>query len=310
MKNQEKLSSNDAYAFAIIVWQLAFTAVAIRLSVMGSVILWVIGQLLLAVSFFQWFVIHHDLAHGGFFRTRVLNNVVGHLSSIFCLIPFFSWKQVHRHHHIWTGWKDKDPSDPLSQITQPTPGAVRLMNFCWKYWVPVFALGFVAINFWNLKRVNALFPDNTSKARNLFSVVFLSAVYLSAFGFFPKAMLLYWLPATLVFLSISDPILLTQHVHIDANYANGQRVKAFRYSEQTPFARNIIYPKFISTFFFYHSERHGLHHQHPEIPIYHLGKLPSPVENNIGWSDWLRIAKSMPADILIFKTSRESGVRL
>jgi len=310
MKTPPRLSSNDAAAFAIVAWQLTFTVVAIRLSLEGPGLVWAVGQLLLAVNFFQWFVIQHDLAHGGFFRTRWLNDVVGHLSSIFCLIPFFSWKQVHHHHHIWTGWKDKDPSDPLSQIKQPTPGLVRWMNFCWKYWVPVFAFSFVAINFWNLKRVNTLFPDPRSKGRNLFSVVFLSAVVLSAIAVMPKAMLLYWLPAMVVFLIISDPILLTQHVHIDAHQANGERVKAFRFSEQSPFARNIIYLRLVSRFFFYNSERHGLHHEHPEVPIYHLGKLATPAENTIGWLEWLRRAKSMPADVLIFQTSRESGVRL
>ena len=310
MQRQPELASSDVSAFAIIAWQLAFTVVAIRLSLMGSGLYWVIGELLLAIGFFQWFVIHHDLAHGAFFRTRLLNNIFGHLSSIFCLIPFFSWKQVHHHHHIWTGWKDKDPSDPLSQIKQPKPITIRLMNFCWKYWIPVFAMTFVTINFWNLKRVNALFPDRKSRRKNLFSVLFLCAIYAFAFAFFAREMVLVWLPAMVLFLMVSDPILLTQHVHIDANYAGGKQVKAFRFRDQPVFARNIVYPKYISKYFFYNSERHGLHHQHPDIPIYHLGKLPSPAENNIGWSEWLRIAKSMPADVLIFKTSRDSGIRL
>lgn len=309
-KPRVRLGSSNAWAFAILAGQLSFTAMAIALSMSGQPVLWVVGQVLLAVNLFQWFVIHHDLAHGAFFRTRILNDVAGHLSSIFCLMPYFSWKQVHHHHHIWTGWKDKDPSDPLSQIKAPSPRAAAFMNFCWKYWIPVFALGFVAINFWNLKRVNRLFPDPASRARSLFSVVWLVSVYVVALSLMPGAMLRYGLPALLLFLMISDPILLTQHVHIDAHMADGQRVKAFRYSEQGAYARNVKYPAWVAKWFFYNSERHGLHHLHPEIPIYRLGKLPSPHENNIGWSEWLHLAKSLPADVLIFKTASETGVRL
>jgi acyl-lipid omega-6 desaturase (Delta-12 desaturase) len=303
-------TSSNAVACAFITWQCAFTALAVWFSLSGHVALWAIGQLLLAINMFQWFVLHHDLAHGGFFRTRWLNVVVGHLSSVFCLMPFFSWKQMHHHHHVWTGWKDKDPSDPLSQIKAPTPAVVKVMNFCWKFWVPIFAFSFVAINFWNLKRVNRLFPDPRSKAKNLFSVVLLGAVYATAFVVAPRVMLVCWLPALLLFLCFSDPVLLTQHVHVDANYANGQDVKAFRYSEQGAYARNVVYPRVVAKYLFYNSERHGLHHLHPTVPVYQLGSLEAPQENTIHWREWLRLAKAMPADVLIFRTARESGVRL
>lgn len=310
MARDRNLASSNTWAIAIIAWQLTFTGVAIALSVAGHPLLWVLGQTLLAISLFQWFVLHHDLAHGGFFRTRWLNALFGHVSSAFCLMPFFSWRQVHHHHHIWTGWKDKDPSDPHSQIRNPSPAVLRAINFCWRYWIPVIAISFVAINFWNLKRVNTLFPDPASRRKNLFSVVFLVVVYAVAIGVLRSAMLVHWLPAILLFLSLSDPILLTQHAHIDANYARGAKVKAFRFAEQGAYSRNVIYPRWVAKYFFYNSERHGLHHVHPEVPVYRLGRLPSPPENTITWSDWLSTAKRMPADVLIFQTARESGVKL
>lgn len=302
--------SSDAVAGAIIAWQLCFTGAAIALSLQDAWPLWLLGQLLLAVNLFQWFVLHHDLAHGGFFRTRWLNAVVGHVSSIFCLMPFFSWRQMHHHHHIWTGWKDKDPSDPSSQFRRPTPTLMRVMNFCWRFWIPVFAAAFVAMNFWNLRRVNAMFPDARSRRRNLFSVVLLVAIYVPALVLAPRVMLVHWVPALLLFLSFSDPVLLTQHVHVDAHYADGAEVKAFRYSEQGRYARNVVYPKAMARFLFYNSERHGLHHEHPTVPVYRLGTLEPPHENTINWLEWLRLAKAMPADVLIFQTSRETGVQL
>lgn len=310
MNQNAQFASSNAWAVAIIAWQLAFTAGAIDLSLSGSPLFWVLGEVLLAISMFQWFVLHHDLAHGGFFRTKALNVVVGHLSSLFCLIPFNSWRQVHHHHHRWSGWKDKDPSDPHSQVKKLPRWLIRLVDFCWKFWVPTIALSFVVINFWNLRRVNQLFPDRKSRARNLFSVLFLATAFVAAFAVFGRVMLTAWLPAFVLFLMLSDPILLTQHAHIDANYARGQRVKAFRYSQQGAFARNVIYPRWIAKYFFYNSERHGLHHAHPEIPIYRLGRLPSPSENQITFGDWLRTAKAMPAELLIFKTTKESGIRL
>ncbi|MCC7055671.1 MAG: fatty acid desaturase [Gemmatimonadaceae bacterium] len=310
MAEKVTLASSNGWATAIVAWQLAFTACAIALSVQDAWPLWLLGQVLLAVNLFQWFVLHHDFAHGGFFRTRWLNALLGHVSSVFCLMPFFSWRQMHHHHHIWSGWKDKDPSDPSSQFRQPTPTLTRVMNFCWRFWIPVFAATFVAMNFWNLKRVNELFPDPRSRRRNLFSVLFLMIIYVPALVLAPRFMLVHWVPALLLFLSFSDPVLLTQHVHVDANYAAGAEVKAFRYSEQGRYARNVIYPRFVAKFLFYNSERHGLHHLHPTVPIYHLGELESPKDNNIDWLEWLRLAKAMPADVLIFQTSRETGIRL
>ena len=87
-------------------------------------------------------------------------------------------------------------------------------------------------------------------------------------------------------------------------------MKTFRFAQQGSFARTVVYPRFIQKYFFYNSEQHVLHHQRPEIPMYRLNRLPSPAGNRIGWKEWLTSAKRLPADVLIFQTARDTGMRI
>ena len=86
------------------------TAVALYLSASGNLAGWLIGQLLLALTLVQWFVLLHECGHETLFRSRRVHGWIGHFVSFFALIPFHSWKWIHGKHHKWTGWQDLDPT--------------------------------------------------------------------------------------------------------------------------------------------------------------------------------------------------------
>lgn len=305
-----KNKSSNTKAFGLILWQLLFTGAAIYLSFYGDALLWFGGQILLAVNLFQWFVLHHDLVHDSLFRTKFLNTIFGHLSSIPTLMPYHSFKLSHHQHHIWTGWRDKDPTSPQMYLKQPPSWAIKVVNFCWKFWIPLMAPLFVLQNFWGLNRLFRTFPKATDKRNVLFSMFVIIVTYSILFILLPAIMLKVWLLSFFMFLLISDLVLMSQHTHIDGHFANENEVKAFRYSDQTKFTRTIVYPKFVSRFIFYHFDKHAVHHQYPGVPTYYLGNLPVPKELNIGWWEWLKKAKSLSAYELIYSSPSESGVNL
>jgi len=49
------------------------------------------------------FIIQHDCGHHSFFRSRPLNDMLGHACGILTLTPYYFWKRTHSRHHISSG---------------------------------------------------------------------------------------------------------------------------------------------------------------------------------------------------------------
>lgn len=310
MKNANLYRESSIYAWLIISWQVLFTVCAIVLALSHILMLKIAGEVLLSVCILQWFILEHDLGHSAFFKHSWLNNAFGHVASLFSLIPFYPWKNIHHSHHVWTGWKDLDPTQPQKKLSELSPALIACINFCWKLWIPVFALSFSTSIFWNIKRLRKLHPQKKKIAQHLFSILFIIIVFVAMFFFFGHFMLTCWLPAFLIYLFVTDPLLLSQHTHLDYPESEGNDVRPVKYSLQPAYTRSVIYPNWISTYVLYHFDKHGLHHQYPGIPLYKLSQMKPPEEHTIYWLTWLSIAKRMPAHILIFKSFKETGINL
>jgi omega-3 fatty acid desaturase (delta-15 desaturase) len=63
-------------------------------------------------GFFMWcqFMNGHDCGHGSFSDSRLLNNVMGHLTHTPLLVPFSTWAESHKRHHLGHNHVDKDYS--------------------------------------------------------------------------------------------------------------------------------------------------------------------------------------------------------
>jgi len=268
--------------------------------------LWLVAQLVLGVVILQWFFLLHDLGHDHFFSSTPINVFIGHLASLFCILPFHPWKYIHRTHHLWTGWKDKDPTMTIIIPREVPNWKKSIVNFCWKYWIPLFTLSFSFANFWNVKKLNSMFPQY--RAKNLFSILFPTFIHLSFILWLGFSSYLHSFGlGFLVFLVLCDPLLLSQHSSIPQNHSQGEKVSAFQFREQDQYTRSLIFPQWMSQYIFLGFNNHIVHHLIPTMPGYYLSEIKVGNTNDENWLVWLKRAKSTKGfDLLL---SEESNLK-
>ena len=298
------------FAFLLITWQLSFSIFALSIASSSLLFLRILGNILVGINILQWFILQHDLGHNAFFKKSLFNTLLGHVASIFSLIPFYPWKNIHHSHHVWTGWKDLDPTHPTKKIQDLHKISIFFIDLCWKLWIPIFALSFSLISFWNLKKLKKLYPQRQRMVQHIISISLIIICFTILFYKYPHFMITGWLPGMFFYLMIADPLLLSQHTHIDYSDSEGQKVRPYKYSLQPAYTRSVIYPQWISKYILYNFDKHGLHHQYPSIPLYRLNKIPQIKENSIYWLKWLSIAKAIPATVLIFQSHRDTGINV
>ena len=64
------LTQRNAIGLLILMWQLFVTGLGIALSIQDQTVLWLLGQLVLGISFLQWFFLIHDIGHGVFLPNK------------------------------------------------------------------------------------------------------------------------------------------------------------------------------------------------------------------------------------------------
>lgn len=301
------LRPDDRLGVLVVAGALAGTAVGIGLSVVDSWIAWAAGQLLLALMLVQWFVILHECGHESLFRTRRFHAFAGRIAAFFALIPYHAWTRVHARHHKWTGWQDLDPTTE-SLVARPLGRAERsLVNVCWRLWIPLFSVLYRATNYWHVPRLLRMFPrrgDRMAIARDAAILVALYSVMIFWIGAAP--MLRIAGAALLLSLVVEDLLILSQHTHVPQHVSGGAAVKPFAAMEQEPFTRSLRLPRLVSTFVL-HFDAHELHHMYPFVPGYHLRRIAYAPGNEIGWWRWVRAAKRLRGDVLLFQNRIESG---
>jgi fatty acid desaturase len=289
---------------------LAGTAAGVALSLLDGWRPWAAGQVLLAVMLVQWFVILHECGHATLFRTRRYHRVAGRLAAFFSLIPYHAWTRVHGRHHKWTGWQDLDPTT-ASLVPRPLGRAERtIVNTCWRLWIPLFSILYRVNNYWQVPRLLRLFPKPEDRWAILLDVVVLLAVY-GAVTFLAGPTLIARVTgvALLLSLGLEDLLLLSQHTHVPQNISAGAAVRPFPAIEQETFTRSLRLPPWVSAFIL-HFDAHELHHMYPFVPGYHLHRIRYTPENEVGWWHWVRGAKQMRGDVLLFQNRLDSGYDL
>lgn len=290
---------------------LSYTMMAAGLSVIGiwtsfskTWPVWIGGQVLFALAITQWFAILHECGHKTFSGIRYLDIALGHLAGIFCLMPFETWRVVHHGHHLWTGWRDRDPTT-RGIVPRPIGRYERMIfNSCWKWWIPVFSVAYRLTIFWNLSQLRRWYPRRqVSFAINILT---LSVIYLVAGPWVLKHAGL----ALLLHLTVMDPILLSQHSHIPQKFAGNAVVRPMKTAEQDVFTRSVLFPPWISKWIFLGFDLHGLHHVYPQIPGYRLHRFNQMVGTTTSLGVWIKSAKRVPAHVLIFQNRDQSGIEI
>jgi len=299
-------SSN--WAGAVLVSSAALlTVVGIALSLQATAWMWLLGQAVFAVTMLQWFALLHECGHGTLFRSKALHAPVGSVAAFFSLIPFYCWKRVHGRHHKWTGWQDLDPTTAALVPRALGRGERVLMNVCWKCWIPLFATLYRINNFWNLPRLRSLFPKREDRRQMAISIVtFLLAYVAVAIIVGPWTLLRVTGLATGLAFIVEDLLILSQHTHIPQNLSQGQQVSPFPAVEQDVFTRSLVLPSWISAMLL-HIDAHELHHMYPFVPGYRLHGISCDTPNKIKWWRWVRCARALPGETLMFHNRIETG---
>jgi fatty acid desaturase len=301
------LRPTDAAGLRVVGAAAGGTALGFLLTFAGGFGLWISGQVLLAVMLVQWFVILHECGHDTLFRTRRWHAPAGRVAAAFSLIPYHCWTRVHGRHHKWTGWQDLDPTTE-SLVPRPRGRVQRaIVNLCWRLWIPIFSIVYRATNYWNIVRLFRMFPkpaDRRAIARDTALLIALYAFVVFMLG--PATVLRGAGLAVAIAFVIEDLLLLSQHTHVPQHVSGGSTVKPFPAVEQEPFTRSLRLPGIASAFVL-HFDAHELHHMYPFVPGYHLRRIPYTPENEIGWWHWVRGAKQVPADVLLFQNRLETG---
>lgn len=304
------LRSSNRAGSLLLTSAVVLTALGIALSLQPNAFVWLLGQLLLAVTMVQWFALLHECGHGTLFRSKALHAPVGRVAAFFSLIPFYCWKRVHGQHHKWTGWQDLDPT--TAALVPRTLGRAEqiLMNVCWRFWIPLFATLYRINNYWHLPRLRSLFSKREDRRHFTISILAYFLVYVVVTILVgPKTLLRVMGFATVLAFVVEDLLILSQHTHIPQNLSQGKQVPPFPALEQEVFTRSLVIPSWLSTMLL-HIDAHELHHMYPAVPGYHLRDIPYDTCNEIDWWVWVRDARAVPGETLMFHNRIETGLNI
>lgn len=243
---------------------------------------YIASQLLLVIFFFHAFALLHECGHGNIHQKRWVNVWLGHLFSIFCTLPFFSWKYIHQQHHTGIGYLDKDPTLRAARKARETQKVPLVFSLAWKYWFPLIILMQI-FTLWTFPLRHALEVKKIDRwSRNsAFSVLFLTVSYVVLFRLFGDFITARnFLPGFILNLMFVEYINLPHHLETPLYYSTPQK-DHFNLWEQHSVSRSCYYPGFVElcTLNF---DLHTEHHYFPTLPWYRLKKVRQLIAPKLG----------------------------
>ena len=270
------------------------------LSLSGEWPLYVLGQLLGAVFFMQAFILLHEFGHRSFFASRWANLLGGYLVSLAVFIPFPNWRSLHDLHHRWTGFRDLDPTTEATFASRLSPVSCGLVNFCWRWSLPLFTFGYRIGIFWNVGKLRRHLTPRRYRICVMHILAYL-AVYAAVFIYAP-GIVLALLPALLLSFVFCDVLTLSQHSHIEMPIADGEAVRSLSAKAQVQYTRSLLFPRWIAHYVLLNFNYHEVHHAQPRMPCYRLAAWHTHGGNDFAILPWLRRVKSMSGVDFIFRT--------
>lgn len=311
-RNYERKDAKGGFilfqAFALL-----FVSLLLGVQSLGSPV-WLLGQIFIAVSWLQWFIILHECGHGTLFRSRRLNDLAGRWAAALSFIPYLPWKVIHQQHHTWSGWQDLDPTTRTLTPRHRSKGILALTSLLWRCLLPVAGALYRFTIYWNPARWSLKVGERTSQrpfilsclGTLLFWTVILSGLSLTAF----PLDLRHWLLAIGLHLVIFEAIILSQHTHVPHSLAAGRKVQAYSAIEQGAFARSLKFPPWIARHILFHFNEHELHHMFPQVPCYHLARLEHrPRQARQAWP-WYLSTRRMSGATFLYSNNNETGAQL
>lgn len=239
---------------------------------------WGIGFLCLqalgGVAIFRWFVILHECGHKALFRPRRANTITGHLASLFCLIPYFPWRNIHLQHHRWVGVIDKDPTQRhLLKLQHAPPWQNAVFRLVWKLWLPIPFARFLFQVFWGQPLVLWRAGQRREAWRAFGSVLLCAAGQAAALGGLgPRGWCTYFLPMLGAFYVLIENMNLPQHSELFP-YLSETHPQPLPCHVQDTITRSTHMSDGLSCVLALNFNRHTEHHLFAAAPWYALNKI-------------------------------------
>ena len=239
----------------------------------GHTLTYVLSQLLFALGAFQAFAVVHDCGHGSFARSKWVNTLVGHLASLLCLTPYFSWKYIHHQHHVWSGNTEKDPAVRVLHKWRTEGRVPPFPRFAWRTWVPVVAaMQQVVFATYPLAMLRKGRLDFSKAWRAALSVLFL-VFALAALSWIGDVDLVANFGLAALFYLYLTEVINVPH-HMDRPGHDGK----LPVWEQGDTTRSCDYPPVLARLVAFNFNLHVEHHIFPTLPWYRLHKATEAVK--------------------------------
>lgn len=132
-------------------------ALSIYLCTKDQMIIWILGQICLALSVLQSFFLLQKFGHGEEIESYKLNSLGGHITSFFCLVPYNQWRFLN------------------SRKIKDAPRAIDIEK---KFFPPLNVLAYSVKNYWNIKKLFGLFPEKSTRIKFLMSIFVMNFFFL------------------------------------------------------------------------------------------------------------------------------------
>ena len=259
-------------------WQLVNT--------IGSyAILWVLMYFSLSISWWltiplavlagglliRIFIIFHDCGHGSFFKSRLLNDIVGFIAGLLTFTPYYHWRWEHSLHHASSGDLDRRGTGDIWTMTvQEYLESSRWKRFAYRLARNPFILFVVAPVF--LFVVRERFPSPRANARErhsvwLMNLALLSMVVALCCLFGVKAFLLIQLTIMVFSGAAGVWMFYVQHQFDGAYWERGD---AWDYTAAALQGSSFYRLPRVLQWFTGNIGFHHIHHLSPRIPNYNL----------------------------------------
>lgn len=270
----------------------------------------VLGIILVATASVQAFVLLHECGHGSFSKNIIFNTILGWVCGLICIIPFESWRTIHHGHHIWSGWKDLDPT--TSQVKGDSPGGFQtlILEFCWKMGLPLPSFFYRFGIFWSFQKALKQAKKRTSRIKILANFLLSVILYLALVNTLPNLFLFKFFISYVISLVFLEGVMLSQHTHIPQLYSEGKKVKPHSLVAQVKFTRSIAVPRWVEIWILYGFNKHEEHHLHPTSSGSSLIQNDNKFPRTSNWKIWYFTVRTYRASQILYNHEAKTGWKL
>lgn len=219
------------------------------------------------------FIIFHDCGHGSFFKSDVLNRLVGIPLGLLSFTPYHRWHHDHKEHHATVGNLDKRGVGDVDTLTvEEYKRLTKWRKFVYRlYRNPIFLIGFAPM---------LLFIIQYRLPRTYMTPKDHLYLHLSNIAIASMVLLMMWAIGWREYLLIQLPITYISSVHgvwlfyVQHQYDSVQWERSDKWDYKTIALKGSSYFKLplILQWFTGNIGFHHIHHLSPKIPNYKLAR--------------------------------------